>query len=247
MRQSVIDLENFYDSRLGQGAQSMVARRLASVWPDLSGRDVLGFGYCRPFLEPYLGDAKRLIMAMPGGQGAIAQRGRRGVMTCLVEETAMPFSDACFDNVLVAHGFEEAENLPALLRDLWRVTKPEGRIVVIASNRAGLWARSDKSPFGAGRPFTRTQLRQTLKSAGFLPTIWSGALYSPPSRMLTGPARLKVFETFGETVFPGFSGLVLVEAIKRLYVDSSGGQADRVIRPVFGAKPIGNTASRTKK
>ena len=112
MRQSVIDLENFYDSRLGLAAQSMVARRLDSVWPDLSGRDILGYGYCYPFLAPYLGDAKRMVLAMPGGQGAIAQRGRRGVMACLVEEQTLPFPDACFDNVIVAHGFEEASDLP---------------------------------------------------------------------------------------------------------------------------------------
>lgn len=243
MRQSVISLEKFYGSRLGQAAREMAGRRLASVWPDLSGQDVLGLGYCLPYLEPYLGKPKRLILAMPGGQGAVAQRGKRGVITCLVEEHGLPFSDARFDRVLVAHGVEEANNLPALMAELWRVTKPEGRVVVIASNRAGLWARSDKSPFGAGRPFSRTQLRGLLKTAGFIPTVRSGALYAPPNTFLASGSRLSICEKFGETVLPGFAGLVLVEAIKRLYVDSSGGKASRVVRPVFSPSPIGQTAT----
>ena len=246
MRQSVIELEKFYASRLGGAARDMVARRLATVWPELSGRDVLGFGYCQPCLSPYLDAAKRVILAMPDGQGAMAQTGKRGLITCLTQEDFLPFSDAQFDNVLVAHGVEETNRLGDLMTELWRITKPEGRIVVIASNRAGLWARSDKSPFGAGRPYSRAQLRSVLKTAGFIPTIWSGALYSPPLRLLTGANSLGMCEKFGETVFPGFSGLVLVEAVKRLYVDSSGGQAERVTRPVFGAAPIGNTATRTK-
>ncbi len=246
MRQSVIELEKFYASRLGQAARSMVGRRLSSVWPDLSGKDVLGFGYCYPFLLPYCDSAKRVVLAMPGAQGAIAHSGKRGIIATLSEEEFLPFSDARFDSVLVAHGFEETNRFNELLAELWRVTKPEGRIVVIAANRAGLWARSDKSPYGAGRPFSRAQLRNALKTAGFIPTIWSGALYSPPAKWLTGQTSLNVCEKFGETVFPGFSGLVLVEAVKRLYVDSSDGHRERVSRPVFGTTPIGNAASRTK-
>lgn len=244
MRESVISLEKFYASKLGLAAKSMVGRRLGAVWPDLSGQDVLGLGYCFPFLEPYVPSAKRLILAMPGGQGAVAQTGKRGLITCMVEEGALPFPDARFDRILIAHGVEEAVNLPALMQELWRITKPEGRVVVIAANRAGLWSRSDKSPFGSGRPFSRTQLRGLLKTAGFVPTIRSGALYAPPNGFMASGARLAVCERFGETVIPGFAGLVLVEAIKRLYVDSSGGQSSRILRPVFSPSPISPTATR---
>ena len=72
MRQTVITLEKFYASRLGLAAQDMVMRRLTSLWPDLSGRDVLGFGFCRPYLGYYLKSANRVVLAMPGGQGAVA-------------------------------------------------------------------------------------------------------------------------------------------------------------------------------
>ena len=245
MRQTVIALEKFYASPLGVSARNMAARRLASLWPDLSGQDVLGFGYCGPYLNPYMKSANRVVLAMPGGQGAVAREGQRGIIACLTEEDLLPFSDARFDNVLCVHGVEETPDLDVLLRELWRVTRPEGRIVVIASNRVGMWARSDKSPFGAGRPFSRTQLRAAMNNVGFVPTVWSGALYVPPIRKFTGFGFTHSCERFGETVWPSFSGLVLVEAIKRLYAEPKGTAKKLVMRPSFGSQPIANrTASR---
>lgn len=244
MRQNVIHLEQFYASRLGGVARDMVTRRLDNLWPDLASYDVLGYGYGWPYLASYSAQAKRIILAMPGEQGAIAQQSRRGVIACLTEDHHLPFADASFDRVFVAHGVEEAPNLDALLRELWRVTRPEGRIVIVAAGRSGLWARSDKTPFGAGRPFSRRQLRGALRTAGFVPTVWSGAAYVPPLRRLASPSIAAGFEKFGETVWPTFSGLVLVEALKRLYAETSGVKSSRlVMRPSFGTAPIGKPAA----
>jgi len=240
MRQNVITLERFYASSLGMAAHGMAQRRLASLWPDLSGHDVLGFGFAGPYLLPYQNDVHRIILAMPGEQGALATAGRRGIISCLVEEDLLPFTDGQFDNVLCVHAVEETPQLDVLLRELWRVTRPEGRIVVIASNRSGLWARSEKSPFGAGRPYSRVQLRAALNRAGFVPTVWSGAVYMPPLRFMASPGLTKSCERFGETVWPRFSGLVLVEAIKRLYARPKGTPARLVLRPAIGGTAITN-------
>ena len=243
MRQTVVQIDNFYASRLGVTAKRMAMRRLSSLWPDLHGHDVLGFGYCSPYVEAYLTSAKRVVLAMPGGQGAVVKSSKRGIISCLTHEDLLPFSDAQFDNVLVAHGVEEAADLKSLFTELWRVTKPEGRIVVIASNRAGLWARSDKSPFGAGRPFSRQQLRAAMRSVGFVPSVWSGALYAPPMKIFARPRISEISEKFGETVWPSFSGLVLVEAIKRLYAEPEGLHEASAKRSVRATNPLGNTAA----
>lgn len=243
MRQTVIHLEQFYASRLGAAAGAMVGRRLQNLWPDLAGRDVLGYGYGWPYLSPYSQAAQRVVLAMPAAQGALAQSCHRGIITCLTEDARLPFADGSFDDVLVAHGVEEAPDLNALLAELWRVTKPEGRIVVLASNRSGLWARSDNSPFGAGRPFSRSQLRGALRDVGFVPTVWSGALFVPPMRKLATPSIVRGFERFGELVWPSFSGLILVEALKRVYAGTGGKTSRLVMRPSFGGAAIGSPAS----
>lgn len=248
MRQSVQKLEQFYTARMGVAAQAMVSRRLQTLWPDLNEMDVLGYGYGIPYLHSYRDSARSIIYAMPPEQGAARQMSSRGNISLLTMDHELPFGPSVFDRVLVAHGLEEAAHMPALLDELWRVMKPEGRIVIVAANRAGLWARSDKTPFGAGRPFSRTQLSGALKASGFVPLVRSGALYCPPIRKMCGTSMAIGFEKFGETVWPGLSGLVLVEAVKRLYAGRGERQKKRLLRPQFGASGVlGTSATNTIK
>ena len=247
MRQNVQELEQFYTSRLGAAAQAMVSRRLQTLWPDLDNKDVLGYGYGIPYLHSYQDGARSMIYAMPSEQGAARQMSGRGNVSALTMDHELPFEPSVFDRVLVAHGLEEAPHMPALLDELWRVIKPEGRIVIVAANRAGLWARSDKTPFGAGRPFSRSQLSDALKSSGFVPLVRSGALYCPPMNKMCGTSMAGGFEKFGETVWPGLSGLVLVEAVKRLYAGRGGRQKNRLQkrlrRPQFGGSGVLGTSA----
>ena len=244
MRETATRLETFYATRLGGAARDMTSRRLRALWPDLSGNDVLGFGYAWPFLKPYEATANRVVMAMPDGQGAIAHPGKRGVATILCEGRSLPFSDASFDNILAVHALEESETTKETLAELYRVLRPEGRIVVIAANRAGLWARSDSLPFGAGRPYSRRQLKAALSQARFQPTVGSNAVYIPPIKAASHPKLVMATERFGETVWPRFSGLVLVEAIKRLYATPHNGQSQKVARPVFAGTPVMNRTNK---
>lgn len=237
MRQNVNQLSRFYDGPMGRAAQAMVMRRLTALWPlegdGAAGHDMLGLGYCAPYLSAYLTLAHKMILAMPEQQGAMITRSRRGNMSCLVEEDSLPFPPASFDRILLAHAIEETDQLPALLAEVWRVMKPEGRVVIIAPNRSGWLARSDASPFGAGRPFSRGQLSSSLKSAKFMPCAWTGALYAPPFNRLMGTGTVRGFERLGEKVCPRFSSLVLVEAIKRLYAGMDGGAASALRTPNF--------------
>ena len=240
MRETATRLEQFYASPLGGAARDMAARRLSSLWPDLSGANVLGYRYAWPYIAPYEAGTNRLILAMPEGQGAIAHEGKRGIATVLTQGRALPFSDATFDRILAIHAIEEAETTAATLAELYRVLAPEGRIVIITANRSGMWARAESLPFGAGRPYSRKQLKTALRQAKFTPTVGSNALYIPPVRFFAKPKLMRGAERFGETVWPGFSGLVLVEAIKRLYAPSEGGHAQKVARPKFTGLPALN-------
>ncbi len=236
MRQSVIDLETFYTSRLGRLAEIMAGRRLNGLWPDLTGRHLLGFGYTAPYMRRYIIAAKSAVFAMPAAQGAVVMGSASGVSSVLTQDDCLPFQDASFDNVIVAHGLEEAVDVHVILRELWRVTMPEGRIVIIAPNRRGLWAQFDKTPFGAGRPFSRVQLRKALEQSGFAPSMSAGAVYAPPMRLFARPRLAMASEKMGETLWPHVSGLVMVEAVKRLYAKRDGSVAEPAVRrPIKGA------------
>lgn len=214
MRRDALELDRFYRSRQGRAARGMILRRLTALWPETRDQDMLGIGYATPYLDSFRDQSRRAISFMPSGQGAVIGSG--GPSTCVLgDETHLPFPEAMFDRLLMIHALEEADSLPVLLRESWRVLAPEGRVVIVTSARAGIWAWLDSTPFGHGRPFSRAQLSTLLDDALFEPTAWSRALYAPPWRWSTGPKTAEVWEKAGETAWAGLGGVILVEAVKR--------------------------------
>ncbi|MGE3143783.1 MAG: class I SAM-dependent methyltransferase [Hyphomonadaceae bacterium] len=233
MRVDAPSLQRFYAGPLGQAAQRMIERRLDALWARAEGRDMLGVGYAGPHLARFRESARRAVAFMPAAQGAETWPAEGAGLAVLGDETRLPFMDAMFDRVIVAHALEEAENIAPLLREIWRVTAPEGRVVVIVANRVGLWARADSTPFGHGRPFSRRQLAALLTDAMFQPTATARALYAPPVKWA---ARFALpIEHAGGVLWPAFGGLILMEAAKRLYAEPAAPArkkaAQRALRP----------------
>lgn len=229
MAQDVRQLSTFYDTALGQRTRRLVLRRLRALWPDLSGLRVLGYGFAVPYLRAFL-EAERAIAACPAPLGVTAwPKTRNAAVLC--EEDALPFPDVMFDRILIVHGLEASESLRALLRQLWRVLAPEGRIIVVAPNRASLWAQVERSPFGHGRPFSRLELDGLLRGALFAPGHWERALYAPPATTLTGSGV--GWERVGQRLFPGIGGVHIVEAAKSLYAPATPGLAQPVKKPAL--------------
>lgn len=236
MRPRIDELQSFYEDPLGVMAATMAQRRLRTLWPGAENLDILGFGYVPPYFSPRFRTAHRLISAMPYGQGAAPHLFARGNASCLVAEDGWPFPPGSFDRILMVHGLEHAGDPNALLKEAWRTLRPEGRIAIITANRTGLWARSDKSPFGVGRPFSRMQLATALKDTGFKPTVWSGALYAPPWGPFRSLSYFEAWESIGERFWSGFSGLILVEAIKRVYSEPMNGETASATEPAWAMR-----------
>jgi SAM-dependent methyltransferase len=254
MRVDVLALQRFYASRRGALAQRMAARRLGALWPLGDGLDMLGLGYGPPYIEPYRAQARRVIAAMPAAQGVERWPDDDANLSVLIEESRLPFMDAVFDRVLLVHALEEADDPRGLLREVWRVMAPEGRLVVIAANRAGLWARADSTPFGHGRPYSRGQLAALLGESLFEPTAYARALYAPPLDWPLVAALADGLERTGQVLAPGFGGLILMEAVKRLYAEAGGergkvllapGRARAKAQPGVAAPQIPNGARQT--
>jgi SAM-dependent methyltransferase len=221
MRVDVLALQRFYASPLGEVARRAAARRLTALWPHADGLDVLGMGYAAPYLERFRDGARRVVAVMPAEQGAERWPAETAALTALSEETRLPFIDAIFDRVLLVHAIEESEATQQMLREAWRVMAPEGRLVVIAANRWSLWAQADTTPFGRGRPYSRAQLAELLSDAMFEPVASARALYSPPWPWMPLVRAADAFERVGEVLWRAQGGLVLMEAVKRLYASTA--------------------------
>jgi SAM-dependent methyltransferase len=219
MRFDIDRLQGFYGSPLGRMAQDMVARRVGALWPSLDGYDVLGFGHADSLLERYRAGARRVVSASPDAQGAVPWPADTRGLATLVEEDRLPFPDALFDRLIVFHGLEESESPQRLLREFWRIAAPEARILIIVAHRRGLWARAESTPYGQGRPYTRSQLYRLLEEAMFMPTASARALYAPPIGWGLITSAGDAWERIGRYAWAGFGGVLMIEAIKRLYIE----------------------------
>jgi SAM-dependent methyltransferase len=217
MHLDVVDLIEFYSRPLGHVAQRLLRQRLRRRWSDVRGLRVLGAGFATPYLRPFMAEAERVVACMPAGQGVTHwPLGERG-LTALVEEDSLPFPDVFFDRVLWVHGVEMSEAVRPALRELWRVLAPEGRLIVVAPSRGSLWARAERTPFGHGRPFSRGQLTRLLETAQFEVKAVDRALYMPPFPWRGPLAAGRLWEEAGRRVWPPFSGVVILEARKRVH------------------------------
>ena len=236
MRRDVLELRQFYATPLGRAAREMVSRKVLETWDDARDLDVLGLGYATPFLGSIRPAARRVVAAMPSQQGVELWPAEGANLACLSAEDALPFQNAFFDRILAVHALEESPDPIALLREVWRVLSPTGRVVVVTAARNGLWANAEKTPFGHGRPYTRSQLADLLREAELEPTGWTRALYVPPVTWMAGWAE--GFEQAGSRLWPGFAGLVLTEAVKETFAVKAKAVRARVpaVRP--GLSPL---------
>ncbi len=218
MHLDVQDLRNFYyRSALGRAAQASIRHRMQKMWPEAKGQTVAGFGFAVPLLRPYLADARRVIALMPSPQGVMPWPAGMPNVSVLAEETLWPIETGHVDRLVVMHGLETSERPSRLLEECWRVLGPGGKALFVVPNRAGLWSRSDATPFGYGRPYSLGQLEDQLKEHQFLPERHGAALYQPPSGrrfwLKSGP----LFEKIGTRLPSVFaSGVIMVEVSKRV-------------------------------
>ncbi len=208
---------DFYATRRGGVAALLVRERLGLLWPSLRGQGVLGLGYAAPYLRLWREEAARCIALTPAQMGAARWPAGAPNLSCTAEEDALPFPDLMFDRVLLVHGLEAAESARRLLRETWRVLKDDGRLLVVAPNRSGMWAYRESTPFGHGQPYSFGQVGRLLASSLYRVERRDTALYLPPSnwRLLLRSARL--FERTGRNWLTGLAGVTITEAVKDLY------------------------------
>ena len=99
---------------------------------------------------------------------------------------------------------------------MWRVLTPAGRLLIVVPNRSGVWARTDRTPFGQGRPYSRGQLDALLREAMFTPLEWDSALHVPPIDRAVVVRSAATIEKIGTRVSRRFAGVIVVEATKEL-------------------------------
>lgn len=217
MRPDVLDLQAFYASRQGQLARALICRQIRRLWPDLSGQRVMGFGYTLPFMSSLTERAERSCVIMPQSQGFVRWPADGPNQVALGGDDDLPLMDRSIDRALIAHALESSEQIRPLMREIWRVLADGGQAIIIVPNRRGLWCLNDATPFGQGRPYSSSQLKQLLRANLFSPRQTLPALFVPPLRARPILRSALLFERLGQRWARHFAGVLVMLAEKQIY------------------------------
>ena len=212
----------FYATPRGRTAAAVLRDRMVAFWPELRGMSVLGVGFPEPFLPLWRESAYRCLAAIPAALAPALDH-----HACLVAEDRLPFPDLSFDRILLVHAVDAADDARRLLREVWRVLKDDGRILVVAPNRNGVWAHVESTPFGHGQPYSARQLATLLSAAMFRADRRDAALFVPPVNIKMVLRGWPVWEQVGHAVAQKLAGVTLIEAVKDAYAAMPTGAVAR--------------------
>ena len=214
MRCDAHELMRFYASPLGRAAAHSIATGVSRVWRPLPNERLAGLGYALPWLDALGAPSERTIALMPAAQGARRWPKTGPSRTAIVYEEELPLPEASIDRMLLVHAIEHAEVPLETLREAHRVLAANGRVVVVAPHRRGLWARFEHTPFGTGRPFSRGQLDRVLAEAGFSVADVNDALLFPPLAHPVFRRTWAPLDWTGRKMLSAFSGAIIAVGAK---------------------------------
>lgn len=214
MRPSVLQLRQFYSSRLGRSVKKRLRQRVRALWPELGNDTVLGIGYAPPLLRVLDRQAGGAIMAlMPADQGAVYWPVHTDNRSVLGDELMPPLAPNRLERVLVVHAFEFLPRPDELLRVYWEMLSPGGRVLLIVPNRRGVWARLGATPFARGTPYSVAHLKELVAAAQFTLRDCTTSLYARSDSLW--------WEWLGRAIAPGWGGVIVLEAEKQIYAGIS--------------------------
>jgi SAM-dependent methyltransferase len=230
----VVDLRSFYATPLGHVARRFIGAAIGRLWPAVGGQRLVGIGFALPYLLPYREQAERTLAFMPATQGVVNWPSSGFSASALVEPTLLPLPDSSVDRILVVHALEVSQHPDDLLAEAWRVLAPGGRLIVVAPNRRGLWARMDSTPFGYGQPYSRSQIENLMRHALFSPEGWAETLYVPPFQRRSVMRWASAWESVGSKLNLPFAGVHVIDATKQLHRPVPA----RRLRAQFALEPL---------
>lgn len=215
--QDVVDVRDFYQTPLGTVTCHLLRARIRDMWPDMRGQSVLGIGFATPFLQPFRGEAERVLSIMPAGQGVVHWPHEEPNLTALADETELPLQDYSVDRILMVHGLEGSDHPGDMLREAWRVLAGGGRLMLVVPNRRSFWSQSERTPFGYGQPYSSGQLSRLLRNHSFTPLRTERSLCFLPICNRSWLRMAAGWDAFARHAMPGLAGAIIIEATKQVY------------------------------
>jgi SAM-dependent methyltransferase len=136
----------------------------------------------------------------------------------------LPFETQSLDLVVLPHVLEFTQDPHQVLREVDRVLRPEGRLIVTGFNPVSLWGARQLAPGWLLRPFLPRdehfiavpRLRDWCKLLSFETERARYGCYRPPCRTQLWLDRTRFLERMGDRWWPICGAVYVVSAVKRV-------------------------------
>jgi SAM-dependent methyltransferase len=179
------------------------------------------------------------LIAMPGVAGA----------ALIAESAALALQSDSVDVIFLPHTLEFEPDPHEVLREVGRVLRGEGELIVLGFEPLGSWSLRNAftrggCPPGIRRTISESRLADWLKLLGFEVGAADRYLYAPPLRALRTSQARGWFERVGRRAWPRLSGAYLLHARKRIHSMTPVRLRNRMRTAVIGiAEPAARRAS----
>jgi SAM-dependent methyltransferase len=163
--------------------------------------------------------------------------GKQGIF--VVDSTALPFQNDCLDLIVLPHTLELSSDAHATLREVARVLRPEGRLVIVGLNPLSLWTLKRLqtqflSRFSRIWPRTSSEIQfQKFPNEGHFLSHWRLldwlqlldfeieklhlGIYQPAMSSAAWLERSEWMNRLGHRWWPMFGAVYLVVATKKVH------------------------------
>ncbi len=235
---NVVELRQFYLSALGKIAARPLRRALRDYWAEASQDHLVTLGFVLPYIESFPKNCVWDVSLMLARQGAIYWPPEGHNRTVLTRGGLLPLPNGQTNRILVIHALEYSQNPAELIKELWRILVPGGRVLLVVPNRRSLWAQAEGTPFSSGQPYSLPQLYQLVTEQGFTLVKSSTSLFAPPLQSRFFQRLAPFFECVGKIFLPHFGGVLLLEVEKQIYA-----AIPEPVCPPWLANPVRVTSS----
>jgi SAM-dependent methyltransferase len=164
----------------------------------------------------------RIVAYTGPGAVPVADHGHTRLIIDQFEE--LPFASQSLDLVVLPHVLEMTLDPHQVLREVDRVLRPEGRVIVTGFNPVSLWGLRETLgvPLGQGflphpsRLITLLRLRDWLRLLRYSPSDSQHGCFRPACRSQRWLDRFAFTERVGDRWWPILGAVYLQSAIKRL-------------------------------
>ena len=213
MTTQISQIDEFYHQPDGRLVAQLLRPKLTPHMTQRTGLTRAGFGY--PFA--FLPATDQMPVLIPEECGALAYNSASGIITASCQSDRWPIASEMLDHLTICHGLEFVHNAKACLAEAHRTLCGSGQLLLMVPHRRSLWVRSDETPLGQGKPFSRRQITMLLHQSGFEITAVRRALFVPPVGLKLGPRIAHLMETYGHNWFGMFGGVMIITATKQIY------------------------------